>query len=407
VLRHKPAVKSVGRPDHTDAAVSTERIYLDYNATAPLRPEARAAMADALDTVGNASSVHAEGRAARAKVEVARGKVARLVGGEAKLTTFTSGGTEANNTVLTPDWSQAGKPRRFERLLIGATEHPSVLAGGRFPSDCVRTIPVNPDGIVDRAALKSLLAEQGANSLVSVMLANNETGVIQPVNAVAAIAHAAGALVHTDATQAVGRIPVDIGDLGADLLTLSAHKIGGPQGAGAIVRREEDLTFAPLLTGGGQERRARAGTENVAAIAGFGAAAMIAAVDLTKTHSWSVLRDEIGQIIAASGRPVTIFGENAARLPQTLCLTIAGVSAETLVIALDLAGIAVSSGAACSSGKVAPSHVLAAMGVEPRLAHSAIRISLGWDSKKSDLDVFSKAWRNVVRHIAPGDIEAV
>ena len=385
----------------------TERIYLDYNATAPLRPEARAAMADALDAVGNGSSVHAEGRAARFRVEAARAKVAKLVGGEAKLTTFTSGGTEANNTVLTPDWSHAGGPRKLRQLLIGATEHPSVLAGGRFPTECVRMIPVDRDGIVDRAALTSLLAEAGANSLVSVMLANNETGVIQPVNEVAEIAHAAGALVHTDATQAVGRIPVDIGDLGIDLLTLSAHKIGGPQGAGAIVRRHEDLTFLPFLTGGGQERRSRAGTENVAAIAGFGAAAMAAAADLTKMHSWSVLRGEIAEIISASGRSVTIFGVDVARLPQTLCLAVSGSSAETLVIALDLAGVAVSSGAACSSGKVAPSHVLAAMGVEPRLAQSAIRISLGWDSKKSDLDVFSKAWRNVVRHIAPGDIEAV
>lgn len=384
-----------------------ERIYLDYNATAPLRPEARAAMADALDAVGNASSVHAEGRAARAKVELGRAKVARLLGGEAKLTTFTSGGTEANNTVLNPDWSQAGKPRKLELLLVGATEHPSVLAGGRFPTERVRTIPVDRDGVVDRVALKALLAEEGGNTLVSVMLANNETGVIQPVNEVAAIAHAAGALVHTDATQAVGRIPVDIDDLGVDVLTLSAHKIGGPQGAGAIIRRHEDLIFAPLLTGGGQERRARAGTENVAAIAGFGAAAMVAAADLPKSHSWSVIRDEIVQIISASGRPVTVFGENAARVPQTLCLGIAGISAETLVIALDLAGVAVSSGAACSSGKVARSHVLEAMGVESRLAQAAIRISLGWDSKKSDLDVFSKAWRNVVRHIAPRDIEAV
>jgi cysteine desulfurase len=388
--------------------VKTERIYLDYNATAPLRPEARAAMEGALDAVGNASSVHAEGRAARFRVEAARAEIAQLVGGAGKLVTFTSGGTEANDTVLTPDWSDAGKPRRIERLFVGATEHPSVLAGGRFPADRVRAIPVDRDGVADLAALERLLAEEGgSDALLSVMIANNETGVIQPVKEVAAIAHAAGALAHTDATQAVGRIPVDIGDLGVDIMTLSAHKIGGPQGAGAIVRRREDLTFAPFLTGGGQERRTRAGTENVAAIAGFGAAAMVAAADLTKTHSWSVLCDEIAAIISASGRPVTIFGADVARLPQTLCLAIAGVSAETLVIALDLAGVAVSSGAACSSGKVAPSHVLAAMGVESRLAQSAIRISLGWDSKESDLDVFLKAWRNVVRHIAPGDIEAV
>jgi cysteine desulfurase len=384
------------------------RAYLDYNATAPLRQEARAAMVDVLDRVGNASSVHADGRSARAIVETARAAVAKLVGGAAKLTTFTSGGTEANNAVLTPDWSHAGKPRVLERVFVGATEHPSVLAGGRFPADRVNAIPVDANGIVELAALQRLLAgEGGANALVSVMLANNETGVIQPVGEVATMAHAAGALVHTDAVQAAGRIPVAIGDLGVDVLTLSAHKIGGPQGAGAIVRADEDLTFAPLLTGGGQERRARAGTENVAAIAGFGAAAGAAAADLAETHSWSVLRDSIVKIILEDGRPLTIFGADVDRLPQTLCLAVHGASAETLVIALDLAGVAVSSGAACSSGKVAPSHVLAAMGVAPDLARSAIRISMGWDSSESDLDVFSIAWRDVVKHITPREIEAV
>jgi len=384
------------------------RAYLDYNATAPLRQEARAAMVDVLDRVGNASSVHADGRSARAIVETARAAVAKLVGGAAKLTTFTSGGTEANNAVLTPDWSHAGKPRVLERVFVGATEHPSVLAGGRFPADRVNAIPVDANGIVELAALQRLLAgEGGANALVSVMLANNETGVIQPVGEVATMAHAAGALVHTDAVQAAGRIPVAIGDLGVDVLTLSAHKIGGPQGAGAIVRADEDLTFAPLLTGGGQERRARAGTENVAAIAGFGAAAGAAAADLAETHSWSVLRDSIVKIILEDGRPLTIFGADVDRLPQTLCLAVHGASAETLVIALDLAGVAVSSGAACSSGKVAPSHVLAAMGVAPDLARSAIRISMGWDSSESDLDVFSIAWRDAVKHITPREIEAV
>jgi len=383
------------------------RAYLDYNASAPLRPEARAAMAEALDAIGNASSVHAEGRAARATVEAARAGVADLVGGQAKLVTFTSGGTEANNTVLTPEWSRAGKPYRIERLLIGATEHPSVLAGGRFPKDRVHKIPVDRNGIVDPASLERLLAETRGTALVSVMLANNETGVIQPVKDIGAVAHAAGAVVHTDAIQAAGRIPVDIGDLGVDVLTLSAHKIGGPQGAGAIVRADQDLVFAPLLAGGGQERRTRAGTENVPAIAGFGAAARLAATDLTKTHGWSVLRDQIAEVISASGLPVTVFAAEVARLPQTLCLAVAGTSAETLVIALDLAGVAVSSGSACSSGKVAPSHVLAAMGVESGLAQAAIRISLGWDSNKTDLDVFSRAWGDVIKHIASRELEAV
>jgi cysteine desulfurase len=384
------------------------RAYLDYNATAPLRPEAHAAMADALALVGNASSVHAEGRAARAKVEAARNEVGQLVGAAAKLVTFTSGGTEANNTVLTPDWSRAGKPHRIERLLVSAIEHPSVLAGGGFPTDRIRTIPVDDNGVVAVAALERLLAEQGsAKTLVSVMLANNETGVIQPVKQIAAVAHAAEALVHTDAIQAVGRMPVAIDDLGVDVLTLSAHKIGGPQGAGAIIRADEELAFAPLLTGGGQERRLRAGTENVAAIAGFGAAARAASADLAKAHGWSVLRDEVAAIVSAAGRRVTIFGADVARIPQTLCLAVHGISAETLVIALDLAGVAVSSGAACSSGKVAPSHVLAAMGVDSSLAQSAIRISMGWDSNESDLDVFSKAWRDVLKRVGSKEIEAV
>jgi cysteine desulfurase len=239
-----------------------------------------------------------------------------------------------------------------------------------------------------------------------VMVANNETGVIQPVREVAALAREADALVHADAIQAVGRIPVDIVALGVDALTLSAHKIGGPQGAGAVVRASEDLSFQPLLTGGGQERRSRAGTENVAAIAGFGVAARMALADLGRVHGWSALRDEIASIVAGSGRPVTVFGTAGDRLPQTLCLAVAGISAETLVIALDLAGVAVSSGSACSSGKVAPSHVLAAMGVPPELSRAAIRISLGWESTDSDLDSFAGAWRGVLKHIAPGEIQA-
>jgi cysteine desulfurase len=363
-------------------------------------------MLEALDAVGNASSVHGEGRAARAHVEAARAEVGRLVGGEAKLVAFTSGGTEANNTVLTPDWTQAGKPHPVERLFVGATEHPSVLAGGRFSPERVRQIPVDGNGVVDLHALRAMLAEEGGRVLVSVMVANNETGVIQPVAAVAALAREAGALVHADAIQAVGRIPVEIGALGVDALTLSAHKIGGPQGAGAIVRANEDLVFRPLLTGGGQERRSRAGTENVAAIVGFGIAARLALADLDGEHGWSALREGIASIVAASGRPVTVFGASVDRLPQTLCLAVDGISAETLVIALDLAGVAVSSGSACSSGKVAPSHVLAAMGVSPSLARSAIRISLGWESRDSDLDLFARAWRGVLKHIAPGEIQA-
>lgn len=384
------------------------RTYLDYNATAPLRPEARAAMTAVLDMTGNASSVHAEGRAARAQIEAARAEVARLVGGEAKNVTFTSGGSEANNTALTPEWTRDGKPWRAEVLLAGATEHPSVTAHGRFPAAAVRVIPVDREGIVDLDALKAMLAEaegQGKRALVSVMLANNETGAIQPVRAVADIAHAQGALVHSDAMQAAGRIPADIAALGVDVLTLSAHKVGGPQGAGAIVVASDMWNFAPLLTGGGQEKRHRAGTENVAAIAGFGAAAKAAASEVAGAGRWAGWRDRLAEVVGAGGK-ATVFSAGAERLPQTLCFAVPGLTAETLLIALDLAGVAVSSGSACSSGKVSSSHVLTAMGVEPALAKCAIRLSLGWDSKESDLDSFASAWRHVVSHVAPGETQA-
>jgi cysteine desulfurase len=384
------------------------RVYLDYNATAPLRPEAREAMLAALGEVGTASSVHREGRAAHARIEAARVDVARLVGGDPATVTFTSGGTEANDTVLTPEWTHAGKKRHADLLFIGATEHPSVIAGGRFAKDAIRIIPVHETGLIDLAALTAMFLQADREEkrvLVSVMLANNETGAIQPVAEVAAIAHKHGALVHSDAVQAAGRIPVDIATLGADVLTLSAHKIGGPQGAGAIVRAREETAFAPFATGGGQERRLRAGTENVAAIAGFGAAARQAMMDAGGDGRWVEWRDRLAATVAKTGSTV-IFSEPVPRLPQTLCFAVAGIPAETLLIALDLAGAAVSSGSACSSGKVSASHVLAAMGVPAALAKCAIRISLGWDSKESDLDLFATAWASVLDHVAPGAIQA-
>lgn len=385
------------------------RLYLDYNATAPLRPEARAAMVAALGEVGNASSVHAEGRAARQRIEAARAAVAGLVGADAKLVTFTGGGTEANNTVLTRDWSFRGRPYRAGFLLVSAVEHVSVLAGGRFDPAKARQIPVDGDGVVQLDALRRMLeglAAEEARPLVSVMLANNETGVIQPVAEIARLAHEAGAIVHADAIQAAGRIAIDIAALGVDVLTLSAHKIGGPQGVGAVVRAHEDLSFGPLLVGGGQEKRLRAGTENVAGIAGFGEAARAAAADLPRAEAWKGWRDALRDTISVSGAPATVYGAGAPRLPQTLCIGIDGIPAETLVIALDLEGVSVSSGSACSSGKVAPSHVLAAMGVPQDAAKTAIRISLGWQTDEASLDLFATRWRRVLRHVAPGHIRA-
>lgn len=388
--------------------MTSTRLYLDYNAGAPLRPEARAAMLEAMTVGGNASSVHAEGRAARRRIEAARAEVAALTGADPRRVTFVSGGSEANVTVLAPEMMVAGKTRQFDCLLVGATEHPSVRGGGRFGPGQVETIPVDGEGRINLNALRAVLAKRGdaaARTLVSVMAANNETGVLQPVAAAAAIAHEFGAVMHCDAAQAVGRLPVDIDALGVDFLTLSSHKLGGPQGAGAIISASEGTAPSPMIVGGRQERGLRAGTENVAAIAGFGAAAAASRAALGD-GPWVAWRDRLARDAGAMV-PVTVFSAGADRLPQTVCLGVEGLSAETLVIGLDLEGVAVSSGAACSSGKVGPSHVLAAMNVPPGLARSAIRISFGWETSEEDLDIFLSAWRRVVgRILAAGDERA-
>jgi cysteine desulfurase len=376
----------------------TQRTYLDWNATAPLRPQARQAVAMALDRAGNPSSVHAEGRAVRAVVESARAQVAELAGAEPGNVTFTSGGTEANVVALSPE-IQIGRGPVRDKLLISAVEHPSVSAGGRFRPEQIEIVPVDADGRVDLKALESrltALAEEGAHPLVSVMLANNETGVIQPVAQVAALAHAQGALLHVDAVQAAGRIAIDIKALGADLLTLSGHKIGGPQGVGALIRRDEALRIGPLIRGGGQERGLRGGTENVPGIAGFGAAAAAAGRELAvDANRMTALRDTLEHGLRQVEPAMVIFGTDAERLPNTTLFTVAGLRAETAIIAFDLAGVALSSGAACSSGKVQPSHVLAAMGIDPALAQGAVRVSIGWDTNESDIERCLAAWRTV------------
>jgi cysteine desulfurase len=356
------------------------RIYLDHNATSPLRPEARAALLAALDVTGNASSVHAEGRAARKILDDARDQLAQAVGVIAPMVVFTSGGSEANNLAL------KGAP--VERLLVSAIEHPSVLEAARVSGKPVEVIPVTPDGIMDISALEKAL--QGPKALVSVMLANNETGVIQPVREVVELAQAHGALVHVDAVQALGKIPVNFGLLGVDMMTLSAHKLGGPVGAGALIIRD-GLALEPLIHGGGQELRRRAGTENIAALAGFGAVANYRLNDI------SVLRDKL----ESSLEDAVVFGAAAPRLPNTSCFAVPGLKAETLLMSLDLDGIAVSSGSACSSGKVAKSHVLAAMGVAPQISKAAIRVSLGWDTTSDHIEHFIAAWRKILaRHKA-------
>jgi cysteine desulfurase len=378
----------------------TERIYLDWNATAPLRAEARAAMAAALDDLGNPSSIHAEGRAARQRVERAREQVAALVGADPKCVTFTSGGTEANNLALTPAIQVGDQKAPRDRLLVSAIEHASVRAGGQFAPAAIDEIPVTPGGVVDGPALArrlTALKAQGQPALVSVMLANNETGIVQPISEVAALAHEAGALLHVDAVQGAGRIPSNINDLDADLLTISAHKLGGPKGVGALVRRSEALHLPhPLIRGGGQERGLRAGTENVAAITGFGAAAEAARRDLVPDAiRMTALRERLEAGLKAATPQAIIYGAEAARVPNTTLVAVPGMKAETAVIAFDLAGFAVSSGAACSSGKVQASHVLAAMGASDDLARAGLRISLGWSTTEAEIDCFIDAWIKV------------
>jgi cysteine desulfurase len=381
----------------------TERAYFDWNATTPLRHEARDALQAALALAGNPSSIHAEGRAARRLIEEAREEVARLVGARAADVIFTSSGTEANALALTPAIETAAEKRPRDRLFISAIEHSSVRTGGRFPGETVEDLPVGADGRLDLAALAQALS-RASRPLVSIMLANNETGVIQPVTEAAAVVHAANGLLHVDAVQAAGRIAIDIAALGADLVTLSAHKIGGPKGAGALVRRSDDIHFAePLIRGGGQERGMRAGTENVAGIAGFGAAAAAVRVHRTdEAAAMLALRTRLEAGLKAIAPQTVIFGEAAERLPNTTLFSLQGLKAETAVIAFDLDGVAVSSGAACSSGKVQPSHVLAAMGVSPALTRGAVRVSLGWATTEAEVERFLGAWRKLASALSKG-----
>lgn len=354
--------------------------YLDHNATSPVRPEAWRAVADAMEGVGNASSVHRFGRVARRSIEDARETIAGFVGAVPGDVVFTSGGTEANNLAV----RGAGRAR----VLVSAVEHVSVLDA---VPDAER-IPVDGSGVVDLAALDRLLAEDGRPALVCVMLANNETGVIQPVAEVAAIARKRGARAHCDAVQAAGRIAVDIRSLGVDSLSLSGHKIGGPMGVGALVLACE-VPLQGRQKGGGQESGRRAGTENLPGIAGFAAA--VIATDLSDQARLAGLRDRVEAETQRIGSGVKIYGRGATRLANTTALSMPGVSAETQVMAFDLAGVAVSAGAACSSGKVKASHVLAAMGIDKAEAETAIRVSFGWNSKPADVDRFLEAWTQI------------
>jgi cysteine desulfurase len=354
-------------------------VYLDYNATAPLRPAAREALLTALDTLGNPSSPHAFGRKTRALVEQARERIAQITKAPAGGVIFTASATEANNLAL------KGLPAAARA--VAAVEHPSVLAAA---PDAAR-LPVDGNGRLDLAALASWLAAAPAPPLVALQAANNETGVLQPLAEAAQLVHAHGGWLHVDAVQAAGRLAAQAWAPHADSLSLSAHKLGGPQGIGALVLRR-DTPLAAQLAGGGQERRRRAGTEGVALIAGFSAAlGEVTADRQSEAARLGALQRLVELGLSALGPAVTIFGGAAERLPNTTCFALAGTRAETFLIALDLEGVAVSSGAACSSGKVETSHVLAAMGVAPEAAAAALRVSTGWASRSEHIDAFLAA----------------
>ncbi len=360
------------------------RIYLDFNATAPLRPAAREAMLSILARPGNASSIHAEGRAARAAIETARAQVGALCGVAADRVTFTSGATEAAALALDPALSLAHDDAGPARLLVGATEHAAVQRGHRFDGKSVTTVPVDRQGLVDLGALQDLLARPG-RAVLALQAANGETGVVQPLAEAARLVHAGGGLVVCDAVQAAGRL--SLAGLGADVLILSAHKLGGPQGIGAVVAMRDGLRLgAPLLRGGDQERGLRSGTENVAGIAGFGAAAREAAADAP--GGLLALRERLEAGLARACPDLVIFGQGAPRLPNTVAFAMPGIANETALIAFDLAGFAVSTGSACASGKVSRSQALEAMGVDAHLRASVLRVSLGWSSTDADVDAF-------------------
>lgn len=378
--------------------------YLDHNATSPLRASARLAVEAALGACGNASSVHAAGRAARARIEAAREKVAALAGATSASVVFTSGGSEANALALRGAVAGAAQQEdRIARLFVSTIEHESVRANASDLAEAVpglklTLIPVTGQGAVDLSALRLQLIQGKGRVLVSIMAANNETGVMQDIPGITKLVKSEGgegALFHIDAVQAAGRTALSFDAWGADYMTLSAHKLGGPQGAGAMLVRD-GAPLAAQIAGGGQEMRRRSGTENVAAIAGFGAATAELADFAQCMGPVRVLRDRFEAELAQMAPELIIFGAGAERLANTSNFAIPGLAAETALIALDLDGVAVSSGSACSSGKVKPSHVLAAMGVDEALARCGIRVSFGWTNSDSDVDAAIAGLRRLI-----------
>ena len=369
-----------------------QTVYFDHNATTPVRAEVAEAVAGALALTGNASSVHTAGRQARQSVEQAREHIAELVGVSPAQIVFTGSGTEANNLVL--------RGTDCTHVLASEVEHYSVLAA----ADNIELLPVDGDGVIDVAVLKSRLEDLDGPALVSVMLANNETGVIEPAAEISRIAKEHGALIHTDAIQAAGKIKVDWVELGVDFISLSAHKIGGPQGIGALVMNE-DIPLTSLIRGGGQERSRRAGTENVPGIVGFGAAAKLAAENLGKANEIGILRDHLELRVKEIAPDAEVFGESVERLPNTTCLTMPNIASETQVMKFDLTGIMVSAGSACSSGKVQTSQVLKVMGIVEDVASTAIRVSLGHGNTMDEVEHFVSQWREIYTQANPDKLK--
>lgn len=377
--------------------MAAPRVYLDYNASAPLLPSARAAMLAALDASANPSSVHSEGRAARRIVEDARRAVAALVNGKPDHVVFTSGATEAAATLLTPEWQMGRAALRMARVYVSAADHPCVLNGGRFGAERTVRIGVEANGIVDLEALAQALAAHDKSEglpLVAIHAANNETGVIQPLEEIGKLVKAAGGVFVADAVQAAGRVPLDVSAGYVDYLILSSHKIGGPLGAGAFVAHSDLMMPKPLIVGGGQEKGFRAGTENLAAIAGFGAAARQAAETMARMDEIRALRDGLELSILALAPDAEIFGRGTERLANTVFFAIPGIKSETAQIAFDLAGVALSAGSACSSGKVGPSHVLKAMGHDN--PEGALRVSIGPATTPAEIAQFTATLSGMV-----------
>jgi len=390
--------------------VQQARHYLDYNASAPLLDCARESLIEVMNDTGNASSVHFEGRNARKTIEKARSSFASLINFKATNVIFTSGATEAANHVLSPVIRAGGHELKVSKLYMGATEHPCVLQGGRFSKDQIEILPTDKNGVLDIDALDAALANHDAEAghpMVAVQIANNETGVIQPIKKFAEVIHKHEGFLVADAVQALGKLPISIEETDADFLIFSSHKIGGPQGVGAIVLRDASVSPMPLIEGGGQENYHRGGTENVAAIAGFGAACEWHQKNLTKNIKIFSLRDSIEEQLDTISREVgnhvarpVFFGKGEERLGNTSCFAVAGVKSETALMALDLDGISVSSGSACSSGKVKRSHVLEAMGASQEEMEGAVRLSLGWEEDKMGTERFLAAWRTIVSRVA-------